>query len=111
MNILNTTSAGWQVSATSTDLVGSLGQVIPASALEIWGQDQTDYDDGWIIGMPPYILDNSTPLVILQGTPDLQGWFPIQQERTALRLITPDDDALVGQVHGTVTYTIVTHTP
>lgn len=131
MQILNTTSAGWQVTATSTDLLGyyqecdefgencvdvPTGGSIPASALELWGQDQADYTPGAVTGFDAGTLDNATAHLLLEGTPEMQGWFGIQNPPTSLRLTAPASnppttDVLLGQMRATITYTIITYTP
>ena len=125
MQVLNTTDAGWRVTATSTDLEGftesncdeegncdetPTGYSIPAAALELWAQDQTNWDPGEIVGFAGS-LDNTTPLLLLEGTAVPQGWFGIYDPMTAMRLTAPDDVNLLGLMRGTVTYTIVTYTP
>jgi len=122
MQILNTTSSGWKVEATSTDLFGYTedcdehgencevtltGNDIPATALELAGGDQDDWGDPGAITGFTGSLHNTTALKILEGTAVPQGWFGINDQRTALRVSTPDNDSLVGQVNGTIAYTIM----
>jgi hypothetical protein len=126
MQITNTSDSDWQVTATSTDLEGfdqdncdelgceesPNGKTIPASALHLRGADGTGWEDEQaddVIALEGD-LDNSTPLVIMEGIGDLYGSFGFN-EQPWLQLTVPDDDTLPGAYRATVTYTIEPATP
>jgi len=127
MQVRNTSDADWEVTATSTDLIGYdqdncdefgncdetlNGKVIPASALHLWGADGTGWEDEQPDDVIAYdgVLDTLAPLLIMEGIGTLYGDFGFN-DQAHLQLTVPDDDTLPGAYRATVTYTIAPQTP
>ena len=127
INILNTTTGGWEVTVTGVDLYSFNWEgcnengcwnptatdplyTIPKSNLVIAGGDH----DHW--GSPAAIVSSSGPLgdsptTILQATPDAYGEFGLDNPRASLQLTIPENAEPLQQYRTDLVYTIMAWSP
>jgi hypothetical protein len=124
MGITNTTSGGWAVTVSGTDLqafdwdcdeeenctrVDREGVTLDASAFFVRGGDQDNWGmPGAIVASEGNLTGAGVPFDLMTGTSDAYGSFGLDDQRPAVQLDIPTvpGNDYYGQYYGTLTYTI-----
>jgi hypothetical protein len=122
MGITNTTSGGWDVDVTGTDLLAynmecdefgencvrvATGPTIDASAIFVRGGDQDNWGDaGAITAHEGNLTAAGTPFDLMEGTSVASGSFGLDEQPPAVRVDVPAGVTDYASYYTTLTYTI-----
>jgi hypothetical protein len=129
MNVTNTTSGGWQVDVTGSDLypfhwencdengcsnpIIDPGDPISKANLFVSGGDLNWWDDPGdvVVAFTGNPGDPGTPFTIVQATSPAHGEFGLDNPQAYLELTIPEGAAEGQQYHTVLTYTITAWNP